>query len=87
MFDLKKYDDALDNFKKALRINANNKEIYNNIGNVYSEIGKIDDAIINFKKAIEIDSSFFQAYNSLGNAQKNRSFLRGNFKLSDKYKY
>ena len=84
MYDLKEYNNALKYYKKALENktkstyhnqNFKYREVYNNIANVFNEIGSTEEAILNYEKAIEIDPDFYQAYNNLGNAQKRLGLL------------
>ena len=55
---LKKYDTAITYFEKAIKLNPNFSEAYNNLGNVKKRIGKIDEAISCFKKAIQLNAIF-----------------------------
>ena len=58
---LKKYDTSVAYFEKAIELNPNFSEAYNNLGNVKKRIGNIDEAISCFKKAIQfLSSTFFQ---------------------------
>jgi tetratricopeptide (TPR) repeat protein len=57
-------------FKKAVKLNPNYVEAYNNLGNILQLQGKNDQAVVCLKKAIEIEPNFTQAYNNLGNALK-----------------
>jgi tetratricopeptide (TPR) repeat protein len=57
-------------FKKAVKLNPNYVEAYNNLGNILQLQGKNDQAVVCLKKAIEIEPDFAQAYITLGNALK-----------------
>ncbi len=53
-----KYLDAIDEYKKALRVNSNDEALYYNIGRAYLEANKKKEAISAFRKALEIDPNF-----------------------------
>ena len=56
------YDQAIDCFDKAIRIEPSFAEAYCNRGTAYYEKGQYDPAISDFSKAIEINADFAQAY-------------------------
>ncbi len=64
--ELKKYPEALNNFKNAIKIKPNYAEVYNNIGIVYKSIENFTEAIFNYKKAIQLKPDYAEAYNNLG---------------------
>lgn len=43
-------------------------EIYNNLGNLFNDLGKFEEAVFNFKKVVELNSNFQNAYYNLANA-------------------
>ncbi|MCL4457260.1 MAG: tetratricopeptide repeat protein [Nitrospirae bacterium] len=51
----KRYDDAIREFRNALKINQDYDNAYNNLGLVYLKQGKTNDAVIHFKKALKIN--------------------------------
>jgi len=57
---------SLKKFRKALKINTNDPEIYYLLGNVYFNEKNYDEAIKYYTKAIELDSTYAQAYTSRG---------------------
>ena len=65
-----KPNEAVLAFKKAISINPNNAEAYNNLGNVHKDQGKLEEAIIAYTKAISVKPAYADAYNNLGNALK-----------------
>jgi len=87
--DLKNYDKALEQFEIAnnyldkLDRNDNVKlEIFNNVGNVYRNLGDYETAILNYEKALGVEGleqnspkSFARALNNLAYTK----FLSGNF--------
>ncbi len=63
-----KYDQAVADFNKALSIDPDNAEAYNNKGLYLTEKGVIDSAIVCFDKAISLKKGFYQAFYNKGNA-------------------
>ena len=62
------FQKATDFYNKAIKINPNSAEIYNNLGNVLHSMGSDDAAIQQFNKAIEINPNFAEAHFSRGRA-------------------
>ncbi len=52
------YDKAVEQFKKALKINRNYAPIYYNLGDIQYRLGKYENAIAYFKKALELKSGY-----------------------------
>ena len=69
------YQKAIRSYKKALLLNSEYIEVYNNIGVAYKEWGKPDIALKYLKEAIRLNPSYSEAYNNIGNAQKDLSQL------------
>ena len=67
---LTKYDSAIGYFEKAIKLNPNFSEAYNNLGNTKKRVGKIDEAISCFEKAIKLKKSNIEAYLNLANIYK-----------------
>ena len=65
---LMQFDAAIDSFKQALKINPENAEAYNNIGNVLHTKGDQEAAIGSYKKALKIKPDYAEAYSNMGNA-------------------
>ena len=61
----KKYDEALKCFKKAINIDSNFLQAYNNIGTISLELGNIKDAIFNYEKVLQISPNNFISYKNL----------------------
>lgn len=68
LFELKKFDEAIKNWERAIELNKNYFFGYNNLGNVYFKINKIKDAIDNYNKAINIKPDYFEAFHNRANA-------------------
>ena len=61
-------DEAIINYKKSIKINANYAQAYNNLGIAFHKLNKIDTAIKNYKKALSLKKDFAEALNNLGHA-------------------
>ena len=53
----KQFDEALDHYQKAIKLNESKPESYYNMGNAYSKLGSYQEAVDVYKKALEIDPS------------------------------
>ena len=65
-FDKGMYDKAIEEFNKAIEINPNDANAYNNRGFAYGMIGNLDQAIEDYNKAIEINPKLAEAYHDRG---------------------
>ena len=63
---LKKNDEAIIQFNKAIRLNPGDAGIYNNLGNTFYAIGKYAEACSHFDRAVKIKPKFSDALNGLG---------------------
>jgi len=66
---IKKYKAAIISLKKAIQINPGYLNTYNNLGNVYREIGSNQEAISCYQKIIKTDSNYI-AYINIGGVFK-----------------
>ena len=66
--DKGRFDEAIENYRKAIQINPDHREALNNLGNALAAQGRLDEAIENYYKAIQINPNYFDALNDLGNA-------------------
>ena len=66
LFKEKRYQEALDEFLAAAKINPQNALAANNVGFIYSKLQRFDESIHWTKKAIEIDPKRAVAYQNLG---------------------
>jgi len=66
LFDQGNYEEALEQFNKAIELNPKNYIAHNYVGLVYFELRAYDQAIEYFNKAIELKPNRFMAHNRLG---------------------
>jgi Flp pilus assembly protein TadD len=68
-------DEAITQFRDALKIDPNYVEAYDNLGSALVKKGHITEAIEHFEKAIELQPAYSEAHYNLGNAllQKGRA--------------
>lgn len=52
-------------FQEALKLDPDNKEIHNGLGNVYIQLKEFGNAEKAFLKAVELDRNYSEAYNNL----------------------
>lgn len=81
-----KLDDAIENYKKALKIDANYQDALHGMGMALFNSGRVDEAIATAKKLIEIDqddilahtslSMFYQSQNRIEEAEKEGNVAR-----------
>ena len=81
---LKKYDSAINYFEKAIQLNPNFSEAYNNLGNTKKRVGKINEAITCFEKAIQLKENNIQAYLNLANIYKENKYFKELIKIYEK---
>jgi tetratricopeptide (TPR) repeat protein len=66
--DLKKNEEALSCFDRALTFNPRYVRALNNRGNVLNDLGRSDEAIASYDRALEIDPDYKDALMNRGNA-------------------
>ncbi len=62
------FDDAIKEYKEALRIDPELEEAYANMGNALFGKGLLDEAIKEYKEALKINPELAKAYANMGNA-------------------
>jgi tetratricopeptide (TPR) repeat protein len=72
--DLRRLDDAIDEYQKALRLSPNFADIITQLGIAYREKGQYDDAIKQFSKAKEVNPRYMLARLHLGLAYYSHGF-------------
>jgi len=59
-------NEAIKNYNKAIQIQPDYAEAYNNRGNILKDLVKPNEAIKNYNKAIQIKPDYAEAYSNLG---------------------
>ena len=77
----KSFDDAIINYKEAVKLDPKSSEIYNNLGVAYKLNYQTEEAINQLKKAIKINNNYPEAYYNLGNSYNEL----GDFNTAEKY--
>ena len=57
----KKFKDALESYKEAVKINPNFSEAYNNLGSTQKSLNKFEKALISYRKAISLKENNVEA--------------------------
>ncbi len=60
-------DEAMEEYKKAVRIDPENAKAHFNLASLYQEQGNMNDAVLHYREAIRIKPDLEEAYNNLGN--------------------
>jgi tetratricopeptide (TPR) repeat protein len=68
LINLGKYEEAIECFNRAIRIDANHADAWSNKGIALRNLGKYNEAIDSYNKAIEIDHNNANAWYHKGNA-------------------
>ncbi|MGD0785160.1 MAG: tetratricopeptide repeat protein [Sedimentisphaerales bacterium] len=68
--ELGRFDEAIEQSNKFLKMKPNSPQAHNNLGNIFLRTGKLDQAIEQFRLAIKCDPGFPQAYFNLASALK-----------------
>ena len=67
LFELKDYSKSIEKWKKAIDLNSNYFQAYDNLANAFLNLKKYVEALEYFHKAIKINPSAFHVYNNIGN--------------------
>ena len=59
-------NDSIVSYKKALEINPNDADTFNNLGIAFDEHERLDDAIQSYRQALSIQPDLAEAHNNLG---------------------
>jgi serine/threonine-protein kinase len=68
-------DEAIAEFREALRINKDDAGAHNNLGVALKAKGRLDEAITEFREAVRINKDYADAHNNLGVALKAKGRL------------
>ena len=64
--DLGQFENAELAYKRAIEVNPNYFEAYNNIAIIQHKFGKLEQAEVSYKKVIELKPDYAIPYNNLG---------------------
>ena len=67
LFELKKYDQAILQLKKSIKINPKYHQGYNSLGNIFFKKNELDKALGAYQKATELKYDYFETYHNKGN--------------------
>jgi protein O-GlcNAc transferase len=67
---LKRYEEALTSYDRAIAIKPDYAEAYYNRGNALQELKRLEEALASYDRAIEIKPDYAEAYSNRGNALK-----------------
>ena len=70
-----KLDEAIAEYREAVRHQARRRRAHNNLGNALSDQGKLDEAIAEYRAAIRLKPDFAEAHYNLGNALRDQGKL------------
>ena len=62
-------------YERAIELNPQLPEAFNNLGNAHRDQGRLDDAIAQYQKAIQLRTAYAEAHSNLGNALKDTGQL------------
>ena len=66
LYQNKKYEEALNFYNVAIKINDNFAPLHKNHGNTLKKLNRLDDALISYKKAIQLQPTVAELYNNIG---------------------
>jgi tetratricopeptide (TPR) repeat protein len=75
LIDQGHYDRAMTLLKKAIEMNPNATDAHNDLGLVYSELGRTDDALEEFQKVLQVAPSYPAIHLNLGYAYLDKGRL------------
>lgn len=69
------FQEARDDFRKAIALKPDYAEAYNNLGNAFKEDNEIDAAILSYNRAISITPDYTDAHCNAGNALREKGLF------------
>lgn len=73
LMEERKFEESLDSFNCALKLNSSNSQLYYFLGNLYKEDDKYELALINYNKAIELNQLNYNAYLKIGQMYEDKN--------------
>ncbi len=87
---LKDYKNAIKNYNKAIKLQPENADFYNNLGMTYLRFNNVEKAFENFKESIKLNPkntyvkfSLLGAYIRINDLEKSKSVFEENISLAD----
>ena len=74
-------DEAIESYQKAVQLNPNFPEAYNNLGLALHRKNMLDEAIESYQKAVQLNPKYSDAYNNLADALS----IKGQIKAAVSY--
>ena len=74
---LMQFEDAINSYKKAIKINPDYAEAYYNMGIAQKDKGDLEEAIESYKQALKIKPDHAEAYNNIGITLEDNGDLEG----------
>ena len=74
--ELKRLDEALASYDRALALKPDYAEAFNNRGNVLQELKRLDEALASYDKALALKPDYAEAFNNRGNALQGAAATR-----------
>ena len=62
---MSRFDESLSSYNKSIELKPDKEKVYNNLGNLYNNLGKYYEATQVYKKAIEIKPDYAMAHSNL----------------------
>ena len=75
LYSVHRLDEAIAEYRKAIRLEKNYAVAHNNLGNVLMEKGQFDEAIVEYREALRLRLDYAYAHNNLGYAFMERGQL------------
>ena len=79
--------EAIEAYQKAIRIQPNYVDAYNNLGVVLIDHEKLEESVQIYQKTLEIQPNYADAYNNLGNALREQGKLEESIRIFQKATY
>ena len=73
---LKNTEKTIASYQKALQLNSNHTDAYNNMGMALYDQGRFDEAVESYQNAVKLEPDFADAHYNLGNALKQTGELK-----------
>jgi tetratricopeptide (TPR) repeat protein len=65
---LRRLEEAIASYQRALEIDPKKVEAHYNMGNTLDDMGRLEDAIASYSRALEIDPTDAATHNNMGNS-------------------